>query len=391
VNKKKQKNFEPIMPVTRRQMLATLLLPTVTGKPLTPALKAIATQLDAIPPGPALLASYPSADAPPALRNAAFTYDNALALIALATAGHYGHAKRIGEAFLIALDHDRFWHDGRLRNAYRAGPMTTPAALPGYWNPQARLWSEDAYQVGSASGNVAWAALALFRLAPRDPRFGAGARRLVAWLAGPAWDHGVIGGFFGEESNPIRQNWHSTEQNIDAAVAMRAARDPKAATCRAFVASQFDLVHGCFNIGSGGGPTALDANLWPLLAFPDASPEWHRALVWVRERFETEGGLGYRENPDGIWTEGTAQGALTFALAGDQVTAKKLFLALNDMTGPGGYLYAARHEIRTGLAVGPTSTTDDFRYYRLPHLGATAWAALAFSNANPFLSSTNWS
>jgi len=378
------------MPVTRRQLLATLLAPAAKI-PITPTLKAIATQLDAIPPGPALLASYPSADAPPQLRNVAFTYDNAVALIALNAAGHFSPARRIGEAFLIALEHDRFWHDGRLRNAYRAGPMTTPAALPGFWNPQAKLWSEDAYQVGSASGNVAWAALALFHLAPRDPRFGDAARRLVAWLGGPAWNQGVIGGFFGEEPNPIRQNWHSTEQNIDAAVAMRAAGDPRATICRNFVAGQFDPARGCFNIGSGGGATALDANLWPLLAFPDAPPAWRRALGWVRGHFQVEGGLGYRENPDGMWTEGTAQGALTFALAGDHAMAKKLFATLATMAGPGGYLYAARHEIRTGLAIGPTSTTDDFRYFPLPHLGATAWAALAISNANPFLIETNWS
>lgn len=52
---------------------------------------------------------------------------------------------------------------------------------------------------------------------------------------------------------------------------------------------------------------------------------------------------------------------------------------------PGGYLYATRPQVlSTGLAIGPDSKTDDFLYYRRPHLGATAWAALAALGWNPF-------
>jgi hypothetical protein len=40
--------------------------------------------------------------------------------------------------------------------------------------------------------------------------------------------------------------------------------------------------------------------------------------------------------------------------------------------------------LTTGLGLSPASTTDDFYYYRLPHLGATAWAALAAVGWNPF-------
>jgi len=368
--------------IGRRELLAGLALPLIGPAPSP--IEAIVKAMDAIPAGPALLASYP-VNPPPALQDAAFIYDNALALIAFAATGHPSQALRIGEALLIALDHDRFWHDGRLRNAYRAGPMTAPAALPGYWNASAKLWNEDAYQVGTASGNIAWAALSLFHLAKADPRFAAAGRRLTRWLTSAVWDHGVIGGFFGEEPTPIRQTWHSTEQNLDAAVVLSLAGDPRADVCRAFVAAAFDPVRGCFNIGSGGGSTALDANLWPLLAFPDAPKAWSRSLDWVRSRFQTEDGLGYREHPDGMWTEGTAQGALTFARAGDSGIAKQLLGAALRMSSPNGYLFAAKHEIRTGLEVGPTSTTDDFRYYPLPHLGATAWAALAMADSNPFL------
>jgi hypothetical protein len=44
--------------------------------------------------------------------------------------------------------------------------------------------------------------------------------------------------------------------------------------------------------------------------------------------------------------------------------------------------------LTTGLALSPASKIDDFYYYRLPHLGATAWAALAATGWNPFTGET---
>ena len=43
----------------------------------------------------------------------------------------------------------------------------------------------------------------------------------------------------------------------------------------------------------------------------------------------------------------------------------------------GLYLATPSQRISTGLAIGPDSTGNDFFYYRWPHLGATAWIALA--------------
>lgn len=48
-------------------------------------------------------------------------------------------------------------------------------------------------------------------------------------------------------------------------------------------------------------------------------------------------------------------------------------------------MFATREpRITTGLAIGPASTSADAYYYRRPHLGATAWAALAALQRNPF-------
>src|SRR3954471_13195724 len=73
--------------------------------------------------GPVFLRSYDSGsgDGPnpePAL-NAAFTYDNALAAIALRACGDLIGAKRIADALLAASEADRSGAVGRMRNAYR--------------------------------------------------------------------------------------------------------------------------------------------------------------------------------------------------------------------------------------------------------------------------------
>ena len=70
-----------------------------------------------------------------------------------------------------------------MRNAYRAGLVEAgkPSALPGWWDVKQKLWAEDAYQDGTATGNVAWAALALLNLhqATRDETYRAGAERML--------------------------------------------------------------------------------------------------------------------------------------------------------------------------------------------------------------------
>jgi hypothetical protein len=114
--------------------------------------------------GPVLLRSYDDSrgsgepdDA--VLRSAAFTYDNALAVISLLACDRRSQALRVGEALRMAAVSDI-----RLRNAYRAGPMADKPLSNGWWDTGQKRWLEDAYQAGTATGNVAWAALALLAL-----------------------------------------------------------------------------------------------------------------------------------------------------------------------------------------------------------------------------------
>ncbi|GJD59778.1 hypothetical protein MTDSW087_05830 [Methylobacterium dankookense] len=336
------------------------------------------------------------------LRSTAFSYDNALAATALAACGDLPRARQIGEAFLAALDGDRSFTDGRVRNAYRAGAVRDrPVLLPGWWDARAKRWSEDRYQVGTATGNVAWVGLALMNLhaATGDPRFRDGASRIAAWIRAHATRDpgpGFAGGLDGYDPDQTPMTWKSTEHNLDiAALGARLSTSEDramAASARIFVEGAFDAQTGCFRMGTvpagqmrGVEAVALDTQLWPLIGIADPPQVWRRALACARTRLGVPGGFDFNDDRDGLWVEGTAQAALVDRWAKDNATAGPLLKTLAGQRAPSGWLYATREaRLTTGLRIGPTSTEDDFFYFRRPHLGATAWAALAALGVNPF-------
>jgi hypothetical protein len=362
--------------------------------------------------GPVMLDSYPALEGQSAailaLRGVAFTYDNALASIALFGCGNPQSARRIADALAYATEHDPDYRDGRLRNAYAAGVVkqSGPILLPGYWSQERGAWNQDAYQVGSATGNQAWAALALLEAfrQTREQRYLAAAEKVLRWTQRNTFDDqppaGFIGGFYGYPPNPVRQGWKSTEHNVDLAAAWAALQRIKASQdsaqqariARAFVDSQWLASEGRFLIGTlPDGRTAehqrsgLDAQIWPLIAVSDPPRDWSRVFGFIDQAHRFEAGYGFNRDPDGLWTEGTAQAAAVARLTGAGEKARPLWPVLIAQQASDGWLFATpQARISTGLAIGPDSTSNDFFYYHLPHLGATAWAAIAASGVNPF-------
>lgn len=354
--------------------------------------------------GPGFVASYPTVGQGP-LKDAAYLYDIDVAVVALVGCGRRDLAVRLGEAILWAQDHDRFWHDGRLRNAYLAGrPAETPVKLPGWWDPVLGRWLEDRYQVGSDSGNMAWTILALLALdATRDGgadgRFLAAAKRLGGWMTqwlDPAPPAGFVGATLGHEPDPLVRRWKSTEQNTDlfAAFSLLAGRDadPRwrrlAAVAHDFVAAMWQPACGCFAAGTGDdghtlNPTlALDAQVWP----PTAMPDLRRDGLWpmLEAQFAVRGGYAYGAVRDGVWTEGTAQAALLAQISGQAERASALRAVIRrQRAGDGGYYATDAGALPTGFAL-ESDPSQPRLYFHLPHLGATAWAALAESGFNPF-------
>ncbi|HYF60534.1 MAG TPA: hypothetical protein VEA81_16425 [Burkholderiaceae bacterium] len=388
-------------------------VPADDGRRRAEALCAVlAARVDEIPGrAPVLLRSWDGeagrdAPAEPALRSAAFSYDNALAAIALVACERREQATRIGEALLAASLADRSGSEGRLRNAYRAGAQTERPVPPmGWWDAASRRWAEDPYQVGSATGNVAWGALALLTLAEAsgERRYVEGAARLAGWAVSQARDArgpgGFSGGLHGWDDAPQALRWKSTEHNVDLAAVFdrldRAGAPGRwrshATHARAFLDAMWAEGRGRFPVGTlpdgtttNHSTSGLDAQLWPLL-LRDAPERWRAALGHAERAHGVEGGFDFNDDRDGLWVEGTAQAALAYRVLGRRADADRLLAEIARQASPGGYLWATREpQVTTGLALRPDSTTDDFRYFRRPHLGATAWAVLAGTGWNPF-------
>jgi hypothetical protein len=365
--------------------------------------RAIASRVDALPgSAPVLLRSYDSrrgqgAPALPPLRSAAFTYDNALAVIALLACHRRPQAERIGEALRLAA-----MHDTRLRDAYRAGVVEGDKPLPNGWR-EAGKWVDaahqyaGAYQDGTSCGNVAWAALALLALhdATGEVRWRDAAVRLAGWVVAHASDTRGAGGFDGGVESfllvPRKASWNSTEHNIDLAALFawldRVAApggdwNAQARRARAFVAAQWDAASGHFWMGTTADgatplrtPSALDVQLWAQL-LPDAPKPWRRALAWVERMNAVEGGFDFTDDRDGLWTEGTAQAALAYRWTGHQSEANTLFASIAQQASPGGFLYATP---------APRITAAYSYYLHQPCLAATAWAVLAALDRNPYV------
>jgi hypothetical protein len=329
--------------------------------------------------------------------NCAYVYDNAVVGLALLAGGRMVAARALGDALAAAQARDRFWKDGRVRNAYAAGIVAAAGdyPLPGRWDRGLGRWVEDPYQVSTATGVVAWAILfwmALFR-ATGAARYHDAARRAGDWIARavrvPA---GYSGGFFGWEPSPVRLGWVSTEHNLDCAVAFSALGQAEAAAhgsalvARMWHAGERRFYAGLTPAGAPNGFSAVDANLWPLLA-AGARPEWASALDGVLARQGVPAaapeGVDFNDDRDGIWLEGTAYVAVVAARQGKALAAR-MMATLRTQTGGSGLVWASSvPRLSTGLSTGLTEVADFF-YYRRPHIAATGWAALAGLGVSPF-------
>jgi hypothetical protein len=345
----------------------------------------------------------------PALENTGFTYDNAVVLIALAGCNRMSEARRIADALVMAVDTDRHYQDSRLRNAYRVGPVVAGSdgmLLPGYWNAVGNAWAEDGYQVGSATGSTAWGALALLVAYDRtgEQIYLDTAIRVMNWIHSATADPqraGYFGGFFGHEPSPVSAKWKSTEHNLDVYAVDRwlSAVDPdggwEAYSEKAlkFLEEMWHDGEGRFHIGSvedGNAPnlaaSGLDAELWPLIAVPAFADRRDTVLGWTERHHGVEGGFDFNNDRDGVWLEGTAQAALVYEINDQPDKAAALLETIASNVSKDQLVYATvDEELTTGLQVGPGSSPGDFKYYRLPHIGATGWAILAALKLNPFV------
>lgn len=246
---------------------------------------------------PRLLQSYNNESE---LMTTAFVYDNALAVLAYLaepTPEHVRRARLVGDALLWAQTHDETHTDGRVRQAYAAGPMRFYGGGPDFDGLRrtdgkaAFLWPYGFG--GSATGDMAWAALALTALYrhTRDVRYLDGAVAMGDWIAlrrSPYRYGGYHGGV--QADGVTAQRWTSTEHNIDAyalfTLLQRLTGDrrwtARAATARAFVHGMWNARQGFFATGTLGGLAGEDPNVVNLGTIPSDVQTW--SLLALRDR-----------------------------------------------------------------------------------------------------------
>ena len=344
------------------------------------------------------------------LKNTAYTYDNALAAMAFLSADEKEYAETILDAFVFAVNHDRY-QNGRIRNSYIAGDIS---AFPGYhsrtrfatyWSNSG--WAEDAYQVGCNVGNTSYAVLALLQYDKKyqTDKYLDTAKTLMDWILIECADGGIgfTGGYDGwpekGENQVSRHTYKSLEHNIDAYAAFKqlyAVTGEKkygnaADSALAFIESMYNPATGYFYTGTktdGITPNTdvvvLDVQVWSAMAMDELYDPYASALDLVSE-MKTEDGaypFCYGDSTGGYWCEGTAFTAQMYKLRGDLHTYREAAYALCDVQLQNGLLPAATVDhLPTGILL---SDGSPWEYGKSPHIAPTAWFVMAENDLNPY-------
>jgi len=360
------------------------------------------------------------------LRNTAFTYDNALALLALLSSESgkdLERAELIGDAFVYAMTHDRTFNDGRLRSAYAAGDIGLPSGwlpnsreytvpVPGFYDEKTRSFYETAEASIVDTGNNTWAMIALLALYENthDTKYLNAATRLgefVSTLRNPVSRfEGFQGGIeMIEAPSPIVRTWSSQEHNIDAYAAFirlaGATGDSnwlnEARHAAVFVEAMWDARIGCFGTGTTNldgistfaNRLPVDVQAWGLLAIPSVRFAHLDVLKCSEVNHENESngflGFDFNQDRDAVWFEGTAQMAAAYAWNYESEKAERFKRSLRRaQLTPGfgdgsGIAAASKESLTTGFG---------FNYFRRLHVGATAWNVFAQRGFNPYYNVT---
>jgi hypothetical protein len=377
-----------------------------------------------LPVQPDFFNSTPDVDFDLVLRAVAYTYDNAVAVLAFLADGSSDslrRAKLIGNAFVYAASHDRTYVDGRFRTAYMPGDITLAPGwkvngkvgtvpMPGFYleNP------DHYYEVENLdvdTGNNAWAMMALLALYKQfgDTNYLNAAENAGQFIQTMRTDSGSYPGFFGgianaETTNPTNRTYKSTEHNLDTYAAFSVMYQITGQTqwlsgallASNFVESMWETNRGCFLAGTTGGvpdsrnqavgQLPLDTQTWTILAIPGTLTR-HPNLFATLQQYHTNQhdgftGEDFNDDLDGVWFEGTAQMTVDFASVGNSQQMDQFRSMLQTAQqipppyGDGMGTPAASHD-------GVTSGFG-FNLFRRPHVGATSWNIFAQKGFNPF-------
>ncbi len=232
------------------------------------------------------------------LQSTSFVYDNAVAIHAYLLRGRrddIARAEILGNALLYAQQNDAIG-DGRVRQAYFVnqpdahGAFLAPALAPFFF-------------IGSATGDMCWAAIALTQLflRTRDRRFLDGALKLGHWVVNNTVSNVGAGGYTGGvDAGNNKLTFKSTEHNIDAfalfTMLFETTRDSfwttQAQNARALITAMFNTGEGFFWTGTltdgitvNPNPIPEDVNTWSYLALREK--DFAASMDWAKTNLAT--------------------------------------------------------------------------------------------------------
>ncbi|PFG34943.1 hypothetical protein [Sanguibacter antarcticus] len=324
--------------------------------------------------------------------DSASVYDCALVVLAYLARGtpdDVARATKIGDV-LVAVQLADPAGDSRLRSSYTSVP-------------EAGVGRPRIASTATMTGNQAWVGMAFVRLFEHTgaPQFRDAALRTATFVVTTAYDARGVGGFSGGSTGtgtPL--TWRSTEHNADCVgfftQLARATGDQAwaahAETARVFVRSMWQGDH--FHVGTVNdgitpnvSPIFEDVQTWTYLALRE--PAYATSLDYTLANLVTTDGpvRGTRvfvTDEKKVWLEGTGHLACalsTRASRGDAARASALRTSI----------WRAQVSVETSDGRGiPAASSDGLssgegdEIYTSLHTGATAWAALAALEVNPF-------
>jgi hypothetical protein len=359
-------------------------------------------------------------------KNTVYTYDNALKLIAdlmlyntTSVKQYLIDAKLTGDAFIYAINNDRYFNDGRLRNAYMSGELKHydgTVRMPGWWDENTNTWYEDKGLVSTSTGNVAWAGLALASLyeVTLNDEYLNGAEILANWcIDKTATDYGFTGGFVGWGlSGQDSLTWKSTEHNIDLyALFTRLywlTSDSNyynaSENAKNFVLSMWNQAKNHFWTGTDStginintDVIPLDIQMWYTMAFQDTVSQYILGIDWGKQNCylvnynsfnysSPISGFDFDTDLDGIWFEGSSQAALANKMIGNEIFAEDVLYHVeyvqNHRIDP--LLYNCNNKGIVASDHNHLSTGFDWEFHNRLHIGATCWYIFAKLGYNPY-------
>ena len=334
------------------------------------------------------IASYETDD--PLLSVSSYTYDSAIAALALMSEGDYETASKILDAFAEGMKNDA-QHENRFRNAYMAGNAATP---PGYWNNEQGAWLQDAFQVGTGTKSSCAAAVALltYHKAVPNEQYLNTAVTAIDWVIGNCQDGnpGFTAGFTGWKSENAYTDltYKSTSDNLWMASAcsmLAKATGWSKYSEAASSAGQF-VTEKMYSAG--------DSRFFQGTADDGVTPVTNLVLTDVQALAELclgddsgmdniamcragDGGYAYdNSNVSGSWLEGTAMAALALKEIGEGEKADASLSMMEKLQLPSGiFPQASVPELKTG--------EQDRVIQDVASVAPCAWFILAVNGTNP--------